>query len=163
MRSITLQASHSNIQALVSNEDFGIVSKQKWYLHSSGYVKNNSGYLHQLILGGAPKGYEIDHINLDKLDNQRDNLRIVSIALNRQHKKAYKPYKTIVSKIFKGIEYHKPNYHARIRISGKSLYLGSFRTGEEAAKAYDEYVLSNKLDRLINFPRPSDTATDVPS
>lgn len=50
------------------------------------YSKNNRYYpIHQMILGKAPKGLVIDHINRDKLDNRRKNLRFVTTAENNKN------------------------------------------------------------------------------
>ena len=67
-----------------------------WYLTKSGYIgahykENNKDkiiYLHQLITNwyGHGKGQlSIDHINQDKLDNRKDNLRIVNQSVQNQN------------------------------------------------------------------------------
>jgi hypothetical protein len=69
---------------MVDDEDFERFKDSKWYLTASGYVIRNAGFgrkgqhtemLHQLIMGKSPKGYVIDHINRNPLDNRRANLR----------------------------------------------------------------------------------------
>jgi hypothetical protein len=70
----------------ISDEDQALVSQYTWYLTSHGYMatraKQNSPvgkpkqliYMHRLIMGLPEQ--EIDHINRDKLDNRRENLRL---------------------------------------------------------------------------------------
>lgn len=48
-------------------------------------------------------------------------------------------------------------WRSEIKINGKSVYLGTFKTPIEAAKAYDSFVSKNKLKRKINFPLNRDT------
>src|ERR1700686_3723528 len=45
------------------------------------YAKaNNRKTLHELLIGKAPEGYQIDHINHDGLDDRRSNLRHITNA-----------------------------------------------------------------------------------
>ena len=41
-------------------------------------------------------------------------------------------------------------WKAYIKVSGKVYYLGHHLTAEEAGKAYDKYVIENKLEHTIN-------------
>ena len=65
--------------ALVDDEDFPKVNSYSWWIDSSGYV---FGYkdkiqilLHRYVMG-EPKGIRIKHINNDRLDNRKENLRL---------------------------------------------------------------------------------------
>jgi len=51
-----------------------------------GYLYNTeAGYIHAFVIGKARKGYEIDHINRDKLNNTRENLRFATLNENRSN------------------------------------------------------------------------------
>lgn len=77
----------------ISPEDAEIVSRFTWYKTSHGYyatrikktdpigIPGQLVYLHQLIMC-PPIGVEIDHINRDKADNQRENLRYADRSMN---------------------------------------------------------------------------------
>ena len=83
--------------ALVDEEDFDYLNQWKWNLSTSGYARRlkyirSSGYrtkdntteivtMHRLI-NNTPEGFFTDHINRNKLDNRKCNLRTVTKSLN---------------------------------------------------------------------------------
>lgn len=91
-------------------------------------------YLHRLLLN-PPKGMEVDHINGDKLDNRRANLRIVLKGENGRNtpRKRVRNAKTP----YKGVKKHHKKWMARCWFEHKEIYIGLFPTIEAAAQAYD--------------------------
>ena len=111
--------------------------------------KNAEGYLRTKLLGKEyklhrlawllhygewPKG-EIDHINGIKDDNRICNLRDVSRIENELNKRC--PRKDNVSG-FTGVSVFGERFQSKIRINGKLVHLGTYKTAIEAKIAYDE-------------------------
>lgn len=70
--------------AIVDDTDFEWLSRFKWHVDSDGSARKNGKpgeprLMHRLITD-APAGKEVEHINRNRLDNRRSNLRIVSRA-----------------------------------------------------------------------------------
>lgn len=70
---------NKNTYALIDDGDYNLVKEYKWYLDDMGYARSSSNKqnirLHQLVFGKASKGMVIDHINQNRLDNRKENLR----------------------------------------------------------------------------------------
>jgi hypothetical protein len=111
-----------------------------WRRDDKNYVVTNSGRsvlrLHRLLLQ-APDHLQVDHKDLNPLNNQRDNLRL---ATNSQNAMNRGPSSTNVTGV-KGVTYdarYKSPYIARIVINRKNKHLGAFSTLKEAKAAYDK-------------------------
>lgn len=130
----------SNKFAIVDDKDFEYLNQFKWHFHS-GYAARNKWEnkkfttirLHRLLIN-CPKGKEIDHINKNKLDNRKSNLRICTRSENIANRTKNKNNTTG----FKGVTYLKANktFMAQISINGKKIYLGYFVNPLLAHKVY---------------------------
>src|SRR5205085_1670250 len=92
-------------------------------------------WLHRFIMN-TPKGMYTDHINFNKLDCRKENLRICTYAQNNQNRKL-----RIDSKHrYKGVGFNKRygKWYSRITFNSKRRFLGSFLTEELAAQAYNK-------------------------
>jgi len=89
--------------------------------------------LHRLIMN-APKGFDVDHINCNSLDNRKSNMRICTHSENlcnqRARKDAVSPFKGV------SLAKCKIKWRARIFVSGVETSLGQFDTEQEAHAAY---------------------------
>lgn len=118
--------------------DENIVRQHAWSL-ARGHVRaaenGKNIYLHRLIMGAA-ENEQVDHINMDKTDNRRCNLRLASHAENQRNKGLRADSTTG----FKGVCFDKRagNYVAYINADGVRTYLGRFSDKYKAAKAYDK-------------------------
>lgn len=120
----------SPIEFLVDDEDVERVSGLRWHLYSK-YIQTRQlprCYLHQFIMGMAPKGLEWDHKNRDKSDNRKNNLRLVTSSINKRN---------ILRKDnplgYPGIRLSSTGlYFAYIVENKKQIRLGLYKTLEEA-------------------------------
>jgi len=112
--------------ALVDEMDSLKIMGRKWHIHS-GYactvIERKHVGMHRLILEPQPREI-VDHINQDKLDNRRGNLRIASRALNR-----------VNTRVQQGVSKQPNNKQKPWRARLGKEYLGSFSTYDEAVMA----------------------------
>jgi hypothetical protein len=114
--------------------DYDLAQRLPWRKHSDGYaVFGCNVYLHRLLMLPA-RGQVVDHINGDKLDNRRSNLRICSRKENTRNQKL----SVRNTSGFKGVANARSGkWKAYIVVDGKQLQLGHYNTREEAAMAYN--------------------------
>lgn len=123
---------------LVDSENYEWLNQFTWWTNERGYVRNNNGSMHRLIMGLTPndKNLYVDHINRNKLDNRKENLRIVTHAQNLYNRKAF----SNSTSGYKGV--HKHTYISKK--TGKKITKykvvihKEFDTAEEAALAYNK-------------------------
>ena len=130
--------------ALVDDEDFVELNEFKWYANK---MRGNTYYavrnisprkairMHRVILG-AISGQEVDHIDHNGLNNQRENIRLCSRAQNQMNQQKQKN----TSSQFKGVSWHKQDKKWRTRIThrGQEIFLGLFKNERVAARTYDK-------------------------
>lgn len=127
---------------LVDKEDLEKIIAITWHLdrngypHSKRYVagRRSTIRVHRLIVD-VPKGYVCDHINGDKLDNRKSNLRICFQGQNSCNKKR----QSNNTSGFIGVSWHSgaEKWMASVCIKKKTIYLGLFKSAEDAAVARD--------------------------
>lgn len=127
--------------AIVDDDDFDCLNCFCWHCTKqgrAGRIERRSGsrkpytiLMHRQILR-ARRGVEVDHINLNPLDNRKENLRLATFSQNQWNRRVYRNSSTR----FKGVGKKGNGYRARISVHGKSICLGVFETARLAAFAY---------------------------
>ena len=129
-------------ETLVDNEDFEWLNQWKWHLNDGGYALR-SIYIKLAIgkytskhirmhreINKTPQGFDTDHINRNKLDNRRANLRtvtrsknMINVGLRVNNKSGYI-----------GVYWDKftNKWRAEIKINYKKITLGRFINIKEA-------------------------------
>ena len=129
-------------KTLVDDSDFEVLNQWKWH-ESRGYAirfigtarKNQKCLrMHTSILIPI-KGFEIDHINRNRLDNRYENLRLVTRQQNMMNQTKAKNK----SSIYKGVCWVKRehNWLSSISLNKKFIRIGQFKSELHAAMAYD--------------------------
>jgi hypothetical protein len=129
----------------VDTEDFHWIKDYLWNIHAGYPHRRDLGFLHRLIIGLTKENSaSVDHINRDRSDDRRSNLRVCSAAENRCNQRKYirgkHKYKGICMTNFHGSKC-LPRYFATVTVNGKGYTSRSFLTQTEAAKAYDELAI----------------------
>lgn len=123
--------------------DAPLLSPYRWYLDRGGYARCNvyanrhttALLIHRLLMGLVKgDGLEVDHINHDRLDNRRQNLRVVPKFGNRQNQGIWRKE---TSSRFRGISWEKrtKRWLAIVWTNGKRYQIGRFKDELVAAEA----------------------------
>lgn len=138
--------------AVVDAADAEWVNRWRWKISANGYAlrggfldgKKRNVLLHRQLLGlTVGDGLQVDHINRDRLDNRRSNLRIVSAAKNSQNRTSL----TGSTSRFLGVWWNKARnrWCAQLRRGDRAIWIGSFKSEEEAGAAVGQ--MQEHLDR----------------
>ncbi len=122
--------------AIVDEDDFHFLNRWAWHMNQ-GYARRGGSagesHMHRLLLGLEPNdGLVVDHINRNRVDNRRANLRVIPREANIQNTGPR-------SGRFRGVTFEKASGKWRANVSRgsgatrKQIHLGRFNTEEEAA------------------------------
>lgn len=101
---------------------------------AGGWYKYKRQYLHRYIMD-APDGMQVDHIDGNRLNNTRSNLRVCTNMENNHNK----PKRNSNKSGYKGVHRVKSGrWCAQITANYKCRSLGVFDTPEAAALAYNK-------------------------
>lgn len=135
-------------EALVDYQDLdALLGMGTWCFSSSGYAvhycldpfgQRKVLYMHRVVQQRAygqpiPPHLQVDHINRDRLDCRRENLRF---AL-RQQNQANKSIAINNTSGYKGVTFAHGKFSARIKFYSRRLHLGSYDDPITAALVYD--------------------------
>lgn len=129
--------------AWVDDDDFARVAERGWQLNRAGYASarvpgNRWTRLHRFVLGLRNPKLDADHINRNRLDCRRVNLRVVTRQQNRQNTSGWlKP----TTSVYRGVCWDKTRHKwkATATVNYKVFHIGRFETEEDAAEAAREF------------------------
>lgn len=147
MKQIPLCDRNGNVRAYakIDDEDYERIDKYTWHITKGHacrwiYPDQKAMYMHWDVLGGRPPaGLLTDHINQDKLDNRKANLRMVTPAQNSSNRVGYGrgPYKGVYARKYR----FKTSYETSITKDGKGVHIGPFENPHIAAVMYDFWAV----------------------
>ncbi len=125
--------------ALIDDDDYAAVASHSWHatVHRKvcSAINGKIVYLSRFLLN-APSGMHVDHINGNRLDNRRSNLRVCTPQQNQFNRGSNHGSASQYKGVSLGNNQLNP-WRARITCNGTQTLLGYFATEEEAARAYD--------------------------
>lgn len=169
---------------LVDDEDYDFLMQWKWFakripkypeltfhaMRAQTVPRRTTVSMHRVITN-CPTGLVVDHINHNTLDNRRSNLRVCTNAENLANRRY--PFNFAggqqcggragrhigcadpANGIFVGIQHRTQSWSARIKVNQRDIWLGTFESAEEAARAYDRAVRQHfGEDAPCNYPNP---------
>jgi len=163
---IRIPLGRDNLFLLLDDEDADLAALS-WYAHRSKsgefYAAHREGsgarervWAHDLVMEAMVASelaadQLVDHINRNKLDCRRENLRIASKSQNAVNKTKDRRNAT---SIYKGVSKARNKWKASITVNGKTIYLGTFDKEADAAYTYNqaalehfgEYAVLNEVD-----------------
>ena len=129
--------------ALIDDEDYALILLFHWFYDSHQYARTKklsggSMSMHRLLIK-PQTGYEIDHIDGNRINNQRKNLRIVTHKQNQANQGKH----IRKTSQYKGVCWRKDvnKWIAYIETNNKPTHLGYHLSEVEAARAYDRAAL----------------------
>lgn len=140
MTRIPLRARDGSVRAyaLVDDADAAKLGLYRWHLNSNGYVRRTEYkggkarriYMHQQVMGFPNCG--VDHRDLNRLNNQRGNLRLATKSQNGQNQRGGRG-----SSSHRGVSFHRAagKWEAHAQLDGRKVYLGLHASEEDAAAA----------------------------
>lgn len=132
--------------AYVDKADYELLNQYKWHVDRGGYVcrgkyvdgKCTTIFMHRAVMG-FPEGKVIDHKDRNKLNNTRENLRIVTNDVNLLNAKLRDDNKYGMKNVY--YDKRRDKYAIKMRWRGKQYSGGYHKTLPEAAAALDDLKL----------------------
>lgn len=142
--------SNSNKVCIIDIEDVEKIKNYCWALNPFGYATTHIStskrlLMHRLICNvGGKKGYgAVDHINHDKLDNRKRNLRFFETNTLNLHN--LNPYKTRSKTGIMNIYLKRDKYQVRYQRFGHQFSVGTFKDLETAKQALYKSIKENNF------------------
>ncbi len=129
------------VPVLVDDEDYDrLRAVTSWCLVNGyavwGYDKTRHTkvkppiYMHRMIVD-VPDGMDVDHMNRNRADNRRCNLRVATRSQN-----SWNNERPVGISGLRGVQRQKNRWLAKMKFQGKNMHIGSYLTPEEASAAF---------------------------
>jgi hypothetical protein len=142
----------AGVEFEIDDEDYPLVCGFTWREQAgNGYIRTSCNkinhrptiqvYLHRLIVGKICPYFVVDHIDGNKKNNKKSNLRVCHQRDNTRNQTTARKNNTSG---FKGVTEHRRGlWISRIMVNRRNLYLGIFKTKESAALAYNNAAIKH--------------------
>ena len=132
---------------LIDAIDHEWLSQWKWHICHDYAVRNQRAidvgghlnrkliYLHKFIIN-PPENMEVDHINKDRMDNRRCNLRMATHSQNQMNTRKIAG----CSSKYRGVSWHKASkkWRVQIQVNRQKIIIGDFLSDTHAALEYNK-------------------------
>lgn len=135
---------NNNDEFWFDKEDYDLIKNYCWAYTNNGYLSaeipnsNKRILLHRLVMGVVDPKNDVDHKkhpdgNQHKIDNRKENLRIVTRSNNMMNSAVRRNNKSGTSGVY--FDYKNKKWVAQIMINKKSVFLGRFFSKDDAVEA----------------------------
>jgi hypothetical protein len=140
---------HTGETFLVDAEDASLFASHSWRIDHNGYVrrtdwstrKSKTLFAHLMVID-VPNGMCVDHINGDKTDNRKSNLRVAT----RRQNNCNRGIQAHNTSGYIGVSFRKDtdNWTACISVDGKPRKLGTYDCPKDAARVRDFWAVDTQ-------------------
>lgn len=151
-----IKLENSTSVAIIDDTDKEIIDKFRWRAakgkntqYAVTRMNGTTVLMHRFILRASGRNKFVDHKNGNGLDNRRDNIRVCTPSENNRNKRIYKNNTSRM----KGVTaLTNGKFISRIRTGEGLIYLGTFKSLEDAAIAYDNAAKAHHQEfAYLNF------------
>lgn len=129
-----------NTEIFFDIEDLPIINSRRWYVDKDGYLASSYIYngcrcfamFHRIVMNAKP-GQIVDHINRNRADNRKNNLRCCSRFENNLNRGRRSTNKSGTIGVYYDDKRNK--WIANITYNKRRIFIGRFSTKEAAVKA----------------------------
>ena len=136
-KTVYITVKNSKESVLCDLEDWEHLKKYYWNLKSDGYavsvINRKIVFMHKMIMPDNELEV-VDHINRNKLDNRKENLRYTTHMVNAQNRSLSSRNTSGHIGVYK----NRNRWQASIKANKQTYFLGSFKTKEEAISAREK-------------------------
>lgn len=136
-------------------EDLDMIKNERWCGSSYSYIRNSrTGLQMHRFVTNCPDGFVVDHLNHNRTDNRKTNLRICTESQNLANYPSDNDY--ILIGIFKVYDYYKVQVFSKLNMDHR-VTLATYLPLDKAVELYNKinindysHLLNNKFESNIN-------------